>query len=50
MSKQFSLEEGRKMLKWLNRNRWMLLDLYKNQYVTYNANGLIAHGEKLLEV
>ncbi len=29
MSKSFSPEEGREMLKLLNRNRWMLLDLYK---------------------
>nr|WP_230967554.1 DUF5678 domain-containing protein [Nostoc commune] len=28
----------------------MLLDLYKNQYVAYNANGLIAHSENLHEV
>ena len=50
MSKLFSPQEGREMLKWLNHNRWMLLDLYKSQYVAYNANGLIAHGDKLLEV
>jgi hypothetical protein len=46
----FSKEESREMLKWLNRNRQMLLDLYKNQYVAYNANGLIAHSENLQEV
>ncbi|MCP2730482.1 DUF5678 domain-containing protein [Limnofasciculus baicalensis] len=50
MTKPFSPQEGREMLKWLNRHRWMLLDLYKNQYVAYNANGLISHGEKLVEV
>lgn len=50
MSKSFSPEEGKDMLKWLNRNRWMLLDLYKNQYVAYNANGLIAHHDNLLKV
>ena len=50
MSKLFSPEEGRQMLKWLNRNRWRLLDLYKNQYVAYNANGLIAHHDNLLKV
>ncbi|OKH58933.1 hypothetical protein NIES2130_11490 [Scytonema sp. HK-05] len=38
------------MLKWLNHNRQMLLDLYRNQYVAYNANGLIAHSENLREV
>ncbi|HEY9874384.1 MAG TPA: retropepsin-like domain-containing protein [Candidatus Obscuribacterales bacterium] len=45
-----SPEESRAMLKWLNRNRQMLLDLYKNQYVAYNANSLIAHSENLQEV
>lgn len=38
------------MFKWLNRNRQMLLDLYKNQYIAYNANGIIAHSENLREV
>ncbi|MDJ0536531.1 MAG: DUF5678 domain-containing protein [Xenococcaceae cyanobacterium MO_207.B15] len=38
------------MLQWLNRNRRRLLDSYKNQYVAYNANGLIAHSENLQEV
>ena len=38
------------MLKWLNQNRQMLLDLYRNQYVAYNANRLIAHSENLREV
>ena len=38
------------MLKWLNHNRQMLLDLYKNQYVSFNANRLIAHSENLREV
>ncbi|MEH2315547.1 DUF5678 domain-containing protein [Nostoc sp.] len=45
---QFS--ERDEILKWLNRNRQMLLDLYKNQYIAYNANGIIAHSEKLREV
>ena len=34
----------------MNRNRQMLLDLYKNQYIAYNANGIIAHSENLREV
>ena len=38
------------MLQWLNRNRRRLLASYKNQYVAYNANGLIAHSENLQEV
>ncbi len=50
MSKAPSQNESREMLKWLNHNRQMLLDLYKNQYVAYNANGLIAHSENLREV
>ena len=45
-----SQNESREMLKWLNRNRRMLLDLYRNQYVAYNANRLIAHSENLREV
>ncbi|GAA6621148.1 DUF5678 domain-containing protein [Scytonema sp. NUACC26] len=50
MSKTFSQDESRQMLKWLNQNRQMLLDLYRNQYIAYNANGLIAHSENLREV
>ncbi|MBW4634000.1 MAG: retropepsin-like domain-containing protein [Iphinoe sp. HA4291-MV1] len=50
MSKTPSQNESREMLKWLNHNRQMLLDLYRNQYVAYNANGLIAHSENLREV
>lgn len=38
------------MLQWLNRNRRQLLSSDKNQYVAYNANGSIAHGENLQEV
>lgn len=45
-----SPNESQQMLKWLNQNHQMLLDLYKNQYIAYNANGLIAHGENLREV
>ncbi len=50
MSKTPSQDESRERLKWLNRNRQMLLDLYKNQYVAYSANDLIAHSENLQEV
>ncbi|NMG18548.1 retropepsin-like domain-containing protein [Brasilonema bromeliae] len=50
MSQSPSQNESREMLKWLNHNRQMLLDLYRNQYVAYNANGLIAHSENLREV
>lgn len=45
-----SQEETQEILKWLNTNRRMLLDLYKNQYIAYNANGIIAHSEHLREV
>ncbi|MGK7892516.1 MAG: retropepsin-like domain-containing protein [Xenococcus sp. (in: cyanobacteria)] len=38
------------MLQWLNRNRRKLLASYKNQYIAYNANGMIAHSENLQEV
>lgn len=38
------------MLKWLTRNRRMLLDLYRNQYIAHNADRLIAHSENLQEV
>lgn len=43
-------EETQELLKWLNRNRRMLLELYKNQYIAYNANGIIAHSEHLRDV
>ncbi len=43
-------EETHEMMKWLNRNRQMLLDYYKNQYVAYNTKGLIAHSENLQSV
>ena len=43
-------QESREMLKWLNQNRRMLLELYRNQYVAYNANRLIPHSENLREV
>ncbi len=45
-----SKEQSREMLKWLNRNRLDLLDLYRNQYVAYNAERLIAHSENLREI
>ncbi len=50
MSSTPSQIEDREMLKWLNHNRQMLLDLYKNQYVAYSVNGLIAHSENLQKV
>ncbi|HEY9832166.1 MAG TPA: DUF5678 domain-containing protein [Stenomitos sp.] len=50
MNTTLSQNESREMLKWLNRNRRMLLDLYRNQYIAYKANQLIAHSENLREV
>lgn len=48
--KQSDSDRKYAMLQWLNRNRRKLLDSYKNQYIAYNANGLIAHSENLQEV
>lgn len=45
-----SKSERDEILKWLNRNRQMLLDLYKNHYIAYDANGIIAQSENLREV
>ena len=50
MNQTPSPEEKNEMLKWLNRQRQNLLDLYKNQYIAYNSKGLIAHSENLQEV
>ncbi|MBE9095660.1 retropepsin-like domain-containing protein [Tychonema sp. LEGE 07203] len=50
MSTTPSPSESREMLKWLHRNRPMLLDLYRNQYIAHNADRLIAHSENLQEV
>ena len=45
-----SQQSTHEMLSWLNRNRQMLLDLYRNQYVAYNAKGMLTHGDNLQEV
>ncbi|MEG4800928.1 retropepsin-like domain-containing protein [Microcoleus sp. ARI1-B5] len=50
MNRTLFQEESSEMLKWLNNNRRMLLDLYRNQYIAYNAQRLIAHSENLREV
>ncbi|XZN99880.1 MAG: retropepsin-like domain-containing protein [Microcoleus sp.] len=50
MSTTPSPSESREMLKWLTRNRRMLLDLYRNQYIAHNSERLIAHSENLQEV
>jgi hypothetical protein len=44
-----SKDESERMLKWLNSNREQL-KLYAHQYIAYNANGIIAHGEDLHQV
>ncbi|MBD2776587.1 retropepsin-like domain-containing protein [Iningainema tapete] len=49
MSKTFSQDESQQMLKWLNRNREQLKQ-YAHQYIAYNANGIIAHGQDLRQV
>ncbi|BAZ10152.1 hypothetical protein NIES4071_19660 [Calothrix sp. NIES-4071] len=49
MDTTHSQEETQEILAWLNRNRRMLIDFYKNQYIAYNANGIIAHSENLRE-
>ncbi len=50
MSTTPSENENREIDQWLKLNRQMLLDLYRNQYVAYNASGIIAHSENLREV
>ena len=47
---QHNYEKKHAMLQWLNRNRRSLLSKYRNQYLTYNANGLIAHSENQQEI
>jgi hypothetical protein len=49
MNRNPSKEESKAMLKWLNQNRQQLRQ-YAHQYVAYNANGIITHGENLQEV
>ncbi len=47
MSNSPSKEQAEKSIKWLNANRKMGLDLYKNQYIAYNEEGIISYGENL---
>jgi hypothetical protein len=44
MTDSISQEQAQEMLRWLNKNRDTVLDLYKNQYTAYNEKGVIAHG------
>lgn len=50
MSNSISQEQAQAILKWLNQNRESILDLYKDQYIAYNENGIVAHGENLQPV
>lgn len=45
-----SHQSPHEMLSWLNHNRQMLLDLYRNQYVAYHAKGMLAHSDNLQEI
>lgn len=49
MTRKPSKSESQEMLKWLNRNRHQLKP-YAHQYVAYNANGIITHGQDLQQV
>lgn len=42
--------QKQEMLKWFNKNRRKLLELYPDQYVAYNENGIIGHSENLKEI
>ncbi|MBD2118127.1 MAG: DUF5678 domain-containing protein [Microcystis sp. LE17-20A] len=50
MTNSISKEKAQEILRWLNKNRDNVLDLYKNQYIDYNEKGVIAHGENLQNV
>ncbi len=47
MSDSISQEQGQAILRWLNQNREMVLDLYKDEYIAYNEKGIVAHSETL---
>ncbi len=42
--------QKQEMLKWFNKNRRSLLELYPDQYVAYNEYGIIGHSENLKEI
>ena len=50
MTDSISQEQAQEMLRWLNKNRDTVIDLYKNQYIAYNEKGVIAHSENLQNV
>lgn len=45
MDKTTSFEENQAMLKWLNRNRKQLFELYRGEYIAYTKERLLAHDE-----
>lgn len=47
MTDSIPQEQAQAMLKWLNQNREIVLNSYKDQYIAYNENGILAHGETL---
>ncbi len=50
MTNNETQEQKQAMLKWLNKNRRKLLELYPDQYVAYNENGIIGHSNNLDEI
>ncbi len=46
----FNPEYNEKILKWLHGARQLLQKEYCNQYIAYNAEGLVAHGHELHQV
>jgi len=50
MTNNKTQEQKQAMLKWLNKNRRMLLESYPDQYVAYNENGIIGHSSNLDEI
>ena len=50
MNQSSQLSKDYAMLQWLNHHRSEVLELYKNQDIAYDENGVIAHGENLQEV
>ena len=50
MNESISQEQAQAMLRWLNKNRESILDLYKDEYIAYNEKGIVAHGENLKPV
>ncbi len=43
MTNSISQEQAQAILRWLNKNRESILDLYKDEYIAYNEKGRVAH-------